>query len=254
MSESTVELTDALVVDGVRIGRYRLRDQPVTAELFKVEVSTADAADAVVASMGGWALTTTDTSLVDELLARGAMATRRYSLMSLPLDVTAATAAEGLGLRDLATVPLTVDTEVTPGVVDLIRQAYPAGHPDQETGSDDDVERAMHRILEGEWLGPLHPASRLVIDGERPVAMIILNRPEGSAPVGGLWLSEICRIPDAAYAGLGADLLLAVLAECRQAGEQALSLAVTDGNPARRMYERLGFETAMSITKLIIPG
>ena len=38
------------------------------------------------------------------------------------------------------------------------------------------------------------------------------------------------------------------------AGEEALSLAVTDGNPARRLYEKLGFVTAMSVTKLSLPG
>lgn len=251
VSESTVERDETLVVDGVRIGRYRLRDQPRTAELFEADVPESEAADAVVGAMAGWAFTTTDASLVDELVSRGAVTSRRYALMSLPLTSTPTPPADRI---DLDVVPLAADTPLSAGVVDLIRGAYPEGHPDQEMGTDADIRGDLLRILGGEWLGPLHPVSRMLVDGGRPVAMIIVNRPTGRAPVGGLWLSEICRAADPAYRGLGTALLLSVIDECRAAGEEALSLAVTDGNPARVIYERLGFVTAMSVTKLLLPG
>ena len=51
---------------------------------------------------------------------------------------------------------------------------------------------------------------------------------------------------DAALPGAGAPghrpaLLEHVLAELAAAGEAALGLAVTDGNPAERLYRALGF-------------
>jgi GNAT superfamily N-acetyltransferase len=250
VSESTVDRPESLVVDGVRIGRYRLRDLPRTAELFAADVCAAQAADAVVASMAGWALTTTDAELIDRLLERGAVTSRRYALMSLVLSAAPSVAERRFSLQAAA---LTGETEVTPALIELIRSAYPEGHPDQEMGSADDIAGDLHRILAGEWLGPLHPVSRVLSDGGRPVAMIIVNRPPGRAPVGGLWLSEICRAPGPSYQGLGAELLLSVLDECRTSGEEALSLAVTDGNQARRLYERLGFLSVMSVTKVLLP-
>ena len=254
VSESTIDRAESLVVDGVQIGRYRLRDLPRTAEFFEADAPVTHAAHAVLGAMAGWSLTTTDAGLVERLLAGGAVTTRRYALMSLALDAAPAALDHEL---PFTTVRLTRLTEVTPSLIDLVRNAYPEGHPDEELGTDADVERDLRRILDGEWLGPLDPASRVLLDGGvggRPVAMIIVNRPEGRAPVGGLWLSEICRAPEEAYRGLGADLLRVVVHECRVAGEEALSLAVTDGNPARRLYEKLGFVTAMSVTKLSLPG
>ena len=95
--------------------------------------------------------------------------------------------------------------------------------------------------------------SRIAVDGPRPFGMVIVNRVPGRAPTGGPWLTDICRHPDPAYTGLGRDLLQGVMRECRDAGEPTMSLAVTDGNPARQLYESLGFTVAASTSKLRLP-
>ncbi len=42
--------------------------------------------------------------------------------------------------------------------------------------------------------------------------------------------------------GIGSDLLSALLEQARRAGFEAVSLSVDENNPARRLYERHGFE------------
>lgn len=44
--------------------------------------------------------------------------------------------------------------------------------------------------------------------------------------------------------GLGAALMTQILEQARNRGFAAISLSVEDGNPARRLYKRLGFQPA----------
>lgn len=55
---------------------------------------------------------------------------------------------------------------------------------------------------------------------------------------------SVCVLPGYRGAGLGADLVGAAIAEARRRGVPALGLSVEEGNPARRLYERLGFVPA----------
>ena len=55
---------------------------------------------------------------------------------------------------------------------------------------------------------------------------------------------SVCVLPGYRGAGLGAELVGAAVAEARRRGLPALSLSVEEGNPARRLYERLGFRPA----------
>jgi GNAT superfamily N-acetyltransferase len=52
---------------------------------------------------------------------------------------------------------------------------------------------------------------------------------------------SVCVLPGYRNAGLGTALVAAAVAEARDRSLPALSLSVEEGNPARRMYERLGF-------------
>jgi ribosomal protein S18 acetylase RimI-like enzyme len=62
----------------------------------------------------------------------------------------------------------------------------------------------------------------------------------------------VFRRPEARYAGLGADLLRRVLSVAAADGLAEVSLVVSDANPARRVYERLGFQlTATSLTVVV---
>jgi ribosomal protein S18 acetylase RimI-like enzyme len=243
-----------LVVDDTVVGRYHLYEaQPPAAELFVADVPVARAADAAVAQLAGWNLTTTDERLASELIARGARSLRYYSLLTCDLaslhevDVTRRE-------FELNEQQITPDFDPPPDLVTLVRRAYPMGHPDEELGTDEEIKLDVARAVRGDRLGPLMTQSRLLLDAGRSVALAIVNRVPGVAPTGGVWLTDLCRDPDDKYAGLGRSLLIDVLNDCREAGETSLSLAVTDGNPARAVYESLGFSAVATTRKVRLPG
>jgi GNAT superfamily N-acetyltransferase len=55
---------------------------------------------------------------------------------------------------------------------------------------------------------------------------------------------SVCVLPGYRGAGVGAELLGGAVAEARHRGLAAVSLSVEEGNPARRLYERVGFVPA----------
>jgi GNAT superfamily N-acetyltransferase len=84
---------------------------------------------------------------------------------------------------------------------------------------------------------------------------------EGGFPVGAAWFRlfppaepgygfvdettpelAIAVVPSKRGHGIGDELLQALLAKAREAGYERLSLSVEPGNPARKLYERHGFE------------
>lgn len=68
----------------------------------------------------------------------------------------------------------------------------------------------------------------------------------------GPWVTEVFRHPDRSPRGLGSLMLSAVLSRAAADGLTEIGLAVTEGNPARRVYETLGFRlVGTSITVLI---
>ncbi|MFD2090431.1 GNAT family N-acetyltransferase [Blastococcus deserti] len=52
---------------------------------------------------------------------------------------------------------------------------------------------------------------------------------------------SVCVLPGYRGAGVGGRLVAAAVVEARRRSLGALSLSVEEGNPARRLYERLGF-------------
>jgi GNAT superfamily N-acetyltransferase len=102
--------------------------------------------------------------------------------------------------------------------------------------------------------------SRYVRGWGRPgdTAVIAL---EGGFPVGAAWFRvftadepgygfvdeqtpelAIAVVPSQRGKGVGEQLLLALIDRAREAGYTSLSLSVEPGNPARKLYERHGFE------------
>jgi ribosomal protein S18 acetylase RimI-like enzyme len=71
-----------------------------------------------------------------------------------------------------------------------------------------------------------------------PVGRLYLSEAEG-----GLLLLDISLLPGERGAGLGGAMLRDVIADAAAAGRK-LSLHVERSNPARRLYERLGFVIA----------
>lgn len=85
----------------------------------------------------------------------------------------------------------------------------------------------------------------LIIDDDRPVGRLYLDEREHE-----ILVIDIALLPTARGRGIGSALLKDVLAQAA-ATHRAVTLHVTPRNPARRLYDRLGFvptsETEMHI-------
>ncbi len=241
---------------GQVLGRFHRFDaKPPVAELFEPEGPLDLVVDAVLTDLAGWSLTTTHDDLADALVRRGATPTRHFSLMSVDLQSGNLTHhSAGAELPEFLEVrPLRSDGLVPPEVVQLVRAAYPEGHPDEEQGADDDIIADIQRAQNGGRLGPLMDQSALFFDADRLAAMLLVNRVPGSPPLGGPWVTDVCRAPDPRYAGLGRSVLLRLMRLLHVDGERALSLAVTEGNSARGLYESLGFTVVATTRKVRLP-
>jgi GNAT superfamily N-acetyltransferase len=126
-------------------------------------------------------------------------------------------------------------------------RAFAAGHVDHAP------ERAqaavLDRIVSGREAGPLLPCSRLAVadaEGE-VVGVALVTDPPAVGGEGGPWIADIYRDPSPEWAGLGTALLHAVLVAAVEQRHAAIGLAVTEGNPARRLYERLGFRIVREV-------
>ncbi|RAG82987.1 hypothetical protein DN069_24880 [Streptacidiphilus pinicola] len=165
---------------------------------------------------------------------------------------------------DLTLVP---PEEVSPRRLHRVhRRAYPRTHPDHPAGDFDRLTQLVGGALFGGLLG----GSAVALRGRRPVAGIMIGQENGDSSlaasvlpraghsVADLALSgpavvDIFRDPDDAPPGLGALLLRRALALTAKEGEPSLSLTVTEGNPARRVYERTGFTHSHSTVALRLP-
>lgn len=205
----------------------------------------------VLAQLPGWRIATSDSELASALAAAGCRPVRHAHVYSRDL---LSSPPDGRWRRpDVGGLQLEALHAPTADLIDLLLAAYPPGHPDSETSDPEIVGRDLHDLLTGRVIGPLLDASRRLVDGSRAVALVVINRMPGVAPMGGPWVSDICRLPGASYRGLGTVLLKLAMAELAATGESSLSLAVTDGNPARATYERLDFRHVQTSWKLQVP-
>lgn len=254
-TDAVMQRNDQLLRGSTLLGRFnRYVGDPPSAEHFEVLADLDAVVDGILTDLAGWNLTTTDEALATALVERGAILTRHFSLMSIDVGLADLFEGNARTLDAFDVRQLTPQTAIPTGVVDLFRAAYPTGHPDVEIGSDDDIIRDVERAMSGVRLGPLMEASALVFDGARLVALVLVNRVPGDPPIGGPWVTDICRDPAPHYAGLGQALLIRALNACATAGDQIVSLAVTEGNDARRLYESLGFDVVATTRRVRLPG
>ena len=84
----------------------------------------------------------------------------------------------------------------------------------------------------------VHPdADRMIaLAGGEAIGRLILD-----AAAGNWCIVDIALLPQWRGRGIGACLLQAVQHQARRSGASAVKLTVEMGNPARRLYERLGF-------------
>lgn len=130
---------------------------------------------------------------------------------------------------------------------ELTVRAYPPGHPDHEPEMSE-VDAYTEDLLR-DRTSPLCPGSALIRDGSRLAAAILIN--DGTA---GPWIGNVMRDPDPQYAGLGTTLLQYGMAKAAAHGDRTLGLAVSHANPARRVYEGLGFRTLTTYATVVLPG
>jgi ribosomal protein S18 acetylase RimI-like enzyme len=192
---------------------------------------------AVLEALGGWRVSG-DPEFAAALEAAGGRPGRHVHVYSRRLD--------GPPLPPPA--PLPAGLSLTPAdrpaadLLDAARAAFPPEHPDRVTDHLADLETILSG---GEGLGPLLPCSALAVDAAGVVAgAVLVTDAPGDAPEGGPWVANVFRAPG--HPGTGRALLVRAMRVGAADGLAALSLVVTDGNPAEGLYRALGFERALS--------
>ena len=185
------------------------------------------------------------------LLADGAVLIRHARLLRLDL------AAADTGPEHRGLVPL--DRERTDRYGELLCRSYPPSHPDHEPGDDDPVAAAclVGEYLRGEHVGPwIEDASweAMAPDGAAAGMVIVSRISADEWQPGGPWVTDLAVDPGHTGRGLGGALVCRAAASLQELGEPQLGLAVTAGNPAWRLYERLGFVVMHEIWRLEWPA
>ena len=218
------------------------RDGRQLADLAEPLVDDATAADAAVAAFPGWQIATSQRTFATALTTREAILRRHRYVMSgptaphadAPLDP--ASGIHLIGLHDLSV------RELLPTWL----AAYPPEHVDHEPGTLDEIMTSCWDHLDDPaWRSTEHRSSAIAVEGDTIVGGIIVDlRPE-PVPFGGPWLSDVWRRPDRTHRGLGTWLIARAMRLLHEDSLATLGLSVTHGNPARRVYERLGFVEAL---------
>jgi GNAT superfamily N-acetyltransferase len=220
----------ALTLDDAdgRVGTYHRseHERQLYADLFERApgVAPARAARAVVDQLAGWRIFA-DEELGRALMLAGGLARRHLHVMSHDLAVRPR-------WRDPPGYRLTDVDRPAADLAGAYRAAFPPGHVDYRA-----EPRKLDALLAGSEFGPLQRGSGLAIAGDGTVAgAILLGTMNGEPPLDGPWVIELFRDP--VHRGVGRALCERALA---LAPAGTLGLMVTEGNPARGLYEDLGF-------------
>ncbi|MFD5464083.1 GNAT family N-acetyltransferase [Kitasatospora sp. NPDC127059] len=236
--------------DGVPVLRYQVgeRDGRPWADLLEVLDESVDAAEYIRAELPGWVVSGSP-ELGQRLLARGATALRHAHTFGRDLRADPPPADwAGLPLREgLRAVPCDRAPEE---LLESWRAAFDPTHVDRFHGDDSRaLAERIGPLLAGKAIGPVLPSSLLAVDAEdRVVGAAVLTDRDGLP-----WVAEVFRHPRRGYRGLGADLLRRTVADAAGRGLAEVHLAVTEGNPARRVYEALGFRLRETSLTVIVP-
>lgn len=189
---------------------------------------------AVLEQLGGMRVAA-DPELGRALMDRGGRLLRHGHLMSRDLGDRPAW-SDPPGYR------LTVVDRPAADLVAAHRAAFALGHVDWRDEPPGRTRTTLERDMSGEEFGPLLPGSGLAIAPDGTVAgAILLGVIDGDPPLNGPWVIELFRDP--AHRGVGRALLDRALA---LAPVGTLGLIVSEGNPARYLYEDAGFRYVSS--------
>ncbi|MEN3538345.1 GNAT family N-acetyltransferase [Microbispora sp. ZYX-F-249] len=235
-------MTDA---EGVVVLSYREGVHDGLPWAYALEDIGPGAAAVITSRLKGWAVSA-PVELGRELVERGARLQRHATVMRCDLPI--ARPVEGAAPDGFRLVPCDrAPADIFPAWF----AAYPPGHPDHRPRDPGKaLEEELVPLLNGEEIGPLLPCSVLAVRDGSPgevVGGVFVN---DSAR--GPGIADVFRHPERSPRGLGALMLSTALVRAAADGLTSLGLAVTEGNPARRVYERLGFRVVdVSMTVLI---
>lgn len=202
--------------------------------------------------MPGWTMTT-DENLAADLLLAGARSVRhahhyRWDLASRRPHPDWAAPALPARLRLVA-----ASTMSAQDLAATRQTAYVPGHPDHGADRATGSVGRLRGLLDGTRYGALLDCSAVVLEGMRVVAAVTVNRHDGTPSRRGPWFTDLFRDPLPRYSGLGTVLMQWALAHAEEAGETDMGLSVTEGNPARQLFERIGFLHTESTRTVVLP-
>jgi hypothetical protein len=213
----------------------------------RARVLNTGAVPAVLEQLAGWYVSG-EPDFGRELVAAGAEMVRHAHSMFVDLVADPPPAP-------WSTVPLPNGITLTPvnrpaaEIFAVAEAAYGPGHADRRYDRRTRVDRedSFAALLAGHAIGPMSPISSLAVDAtDTPVGLLAIAERTPVLP----WIAQLIRRPGDDLRGLGEAMLRRGLVDVAAAGYAELGLAVSDGNPARRLYERLGFvvrETSVTV-------
>ncbi|MDA2809605.1 GNAT family N-acetyltransferase [Nocardiopsis sp. RSe5-2] len=243
--------------DGTPVMSYVDRSRPGAPMAADARAHGPGAARAALDRLAGWTVTAAD-GLAEELVAGGGRPVRRAREMRRDLagDPPPEGWADELPTPGLRLTGLGTDGEGLGELFSAFLAAFPEDHPDRRPDrSEADEFALLAALVGGRALGPVMDLSGLVVDdgdsgAVRVGAALVVNDRPDEVP----WIGEVFRRPDRRYAGLGGLLLRRALGKAAEQGVPEVGLAVTEGNPAVRSYERLGFRTVGVYSTVRLPA
>lgn len=192
----------------------------------------------------------------------------REGVLSAALTGSGAAVVRRSLLMALRPLPAALDPGPFPGNVGpmatrpdrcagALLRAFPPDHSDYDPAIADlaGAERALASYFAGTVIGPFiaDASSEATDPAGRVVGGIVISRmPADESSPGGPWVTEVFVEPDQQGHGVGRALFARAVGELRVAGETSLRLAVQIDNPARHVYERLGFATDSAWSRLVL--
>ncbi|MGA8634784.1 MAG: GNAT family N-acetyltransferase [Candidatus Dormiibacterota bacterium] len=132
------------------------------------------------------------------------------------------------------------------GIALAAANAVPPSHVDFGIWSGVDRFEYWRQLLAGEGpCGSVLPAASCLVrdqDGAIVAALVVTDMPASEWWAGDPWIPEVFVVSGHQGQGLGGLLVGHAARVCVDGGYGRLGLTVSDGNPARHLYERFGFQ------------
>ncbi len=241
--------------DGAAVLSYERGEHNHAPWADRVEPLASHAAAVVVAKLGGWRVTG-EPDFAAELLGAGAIPDRHAHAMYRDLRADPPP-PPGWAHAGLAGVRFEPGLDCPSDALwALHEEAFGPEHPDRRNDQRPLSQRRalLEDLLAGKFFGPptVGSACALTPDGSLVGVIAMFERVDAGRRL--TWIGTVFRASDPQWRGLGATLVQRALVAVAGAGHDQMGLAVTEGNPARSLYERLGFVVTESKVSVRIPG